>query len=240
MGFISDVGRMLSGQGPSTMDPNLIEKKPFQDPYLEQNKRLLESQRLAGERAGAQGLAGQTLAGTQQQELISQMQKRAKGEVPSLAEMQMMKGMDTARQALASQAASSRGISGGLAGRQLARATAGTMGEQAAQGAMLRAAEQQAAEQGLAGMLQSTRAQDQALMAQANQLAQNYMAMGMSADQAQFQANMELEKLRQQARAQQAQVGSQQQAALLGGLATMGASFLTPKKIDPSLKQGTF
>ena len=42
------------------------------------------------------------------------------------------------------------------------------------------------------------------------------------------------------ARAQQAQVGSQQQAALLGGLATMGASFLTPKKIDPSLKQGTF
>lgn len=243
MGFISEglqgIGRAITGQGPQSMDPNRISGGAFQDPYLEQNKKLLQQQREAQQAAGAQGLAGQTQAGQQQQQLIGQMQQRALGQAPSVAELQMGRGFDVARQALASQAASQRGVSGGLAQRQLARATAGTMGEQAAQGGLLRAAEQQQAEQSLAGLLGQTRAQDQALMAQANQLAQQYMAMGMSADQAQFRANMDLENMRNQARQAQAQVGVQQQAGLLGAGATIGAALLSDKNQKTNIQESS-
>lgn len=230
MGFLhSDplgLGGILSGRGPESMGPGRISAGAFQDPYREENKRLLEEQRKRQEEQAQAGFGGQQLAGQQQQQLIGQMQQRVLGQAPSVAELQMGRGMDLTRQALASQAATQRGVSGGLAQRQLARATAGTMQEQAAQGGLLRAQEQQAAEQSLAGLLGQTRAQDQALMAQANQLAQQYMAMGMGADQAQFLANMKLEELRQGARSQQAQFGAQQQAGLLGAGATIGAAAL--------------
>ena len=210
MGFVGQavqgIGNALAGQGPSSMDASRIQGGAFKDPALEANKKLLEEQRKRMEQAGAQGMAGQTLAGQQQQQLIGQMQQRALGQAPSVAELQMGRGMDIARQALASQAASQRGAGAGLAQRNLARATAGTMQEQAAQGGLLRAQEQAQAEQALGGMLGQTRAQEQALMAQGNQMVQQYMQMGMSADQAQFLANQELEKLRQQAQIGRAHV----------------------------------
>lgn len=242
MGFIGEavqgIGNALAGKGPESMGPGKINTGAFQDPALEQNKKLLEEQRKRQEEQAQAGYGGQQLAGQQQQQLIGQMQQRVLGQAPSVAELQMNRGMDMARQALASQAASQRGVSGGLAQRQLGRATAGTMQEQAAQGGLLRAQEQQQAEQSLAGLLGQTRGQDQALMAQANQLAQQYMAMGMGADQAQFLANMKLEELRQGARQGQAQVGAQQQAALLGGLASIGAAAAMPAAVasDENLK----
>lgn len=242
MGFISEavqgVGNALMGKGPESMGPGKINTGAFQDPALEQNKKLLEEQRKRQLEQAQAGYGGQQLAGQQQQQLIGQMQQRVLGQAPSVAELQMNRGMDMARQALASQAASQRGVSGGLAQRQLGRATAGTMQEQAAQGGLLRAQEQQQAEQSLAGLLGQTRGQDQALMAQANQLAQQYMAMGMSADQAQFLANMKLEELKQGARTTQAQVGAQQQAALLQGGATIGAAMLSDVTQKENIKDG--
>lgn len=230
MGFVQQgveaIGQMLGGEGPSSMGPGRIQGEAFKDPYREENKKLLEEQRKRQLEQAQAGFGGQQLAGQQQQQLIGQMQQRVAGQMPSVAELQMGRGMDLTRQALASQAATQRGASAGLAQRQLGRATAGTMQEQAAQGGLLRAQEQAQAEQSLAGMLGQTRAQDQALMAQANQLAQQYMAMGMGADQAQFLANMELEKTRQQARQLQAQTGAQQQAALLQAGATIASGAL--------------
>jgi hypothetical protein len=230
MGFVKQgveaIGGMLSGEGPASMGPGRIQGGAFQDPYREENKKLLEEQRKAQEAVGTQGLAGQTQVGQQQQQLIAQMQQRALGQAPSIAELQMGRGMDLTRQALASQAASQRGAGAGLAQRNLARATAGTMQEQAAQGGMLRAQEQAQAEQALAGTLGQTRAQDQALMMQANQLAQQYVQMGMNVDQAQFLANQQLEQMRQQARMAQAQTGAQQQAALLQAGSTIAAGAL--------------
>lgn len=229
LGVIRGAGNMLSGKGPDSMNPANIQGGAFKDPQLEENKKLLEQQRQAGLQAGQQGLAGQSQVSGQQQALIQQMQARAAGQSPSIAEMQMQRGGDQARAALASQAATMRGAPAGLAQRGLARTQAGLSQDLVGQASMLRAQEQQAAEQGLAGMLQGTRSQDQALMQQGQNLALQYMQLGMTADQAQFMANQELERLRQGARQSQAETGVKQQSALIGGLGTVGAALLSDK-----------
>lgn len=222
--IVSGLTGALTGRGPSGMGPGNINANAFTDAEREANKKLLEAQRLAGQQVGQQGLTGQTQVAGQQQALINQLQARAAGQAPSAAELQMQRGGDLARQALASQAASQRGASAGLSQRNLARTQAGLSQDLIGQTGMLRAQEQQAAEQSLAGALQGVRSQDQALMQQGQNLALQYMQLGMTVDQAQFMANQELEKLKQGARQSQAEVGAKQQAGLLGAAGTVLAA----------------
>lgn len=218
----------LSGKGPSTMGPQHIDTGAFKDPYLEQNKKLLEAQRQAQIGQAGQAYGTQAGLGAQQQALINQLQLQATGQGgPSLAELQMQRGQDQLRQALASQAASQGGVSAGLGARNLARQQAGIGQDLLSQTGMLRAQEQQQAQQNLGALLGQTRGQEQQMAQMGQNLALQYMQLGMSADQAQFLANQKLEEMKQGARQAQAQTGIQQQAGIIGGLAGGAAAYMT-------------
>jgi hypothetical protein len=144
---------------------------------------------------------------------------------PSLAEMQMNRGLDSQIAAQRAQAASARGVSPGMAQRLMANNIAGAQQATNADAAMLRASEQQQAESALGNLLAGQRGQDlgtaqmgmqagqfNAGMQQQSNLAnqnaelqnraqmdaatQNYIAMGMSREEAQQRALAEQEALK--------------------------------------------
>ena len=180
-----------------------------------------------------QGLTGAQYAGTdwlgRQKRLASQLEQRAAGKGgPSVAEQQMMAGLERQRAGAQSMAAGMRGVPQGLA-QYLAMQQMGQAGRETSQAAgQLRAQEQLAAQQAL-GQLAGQG------LAQAQQMQQFLMSQGMSADQAAMQAQMALEELRAQQQAgiqamefEQARWDAQRQASegligpLMGTVGTVG------------------
>lgn len=234
MGFVDNtvkaIGGALSGQGPSSLDPNNVNAAAFTDPNREANKNILEMQRQAQLAQGNTGAANDAQSRTAQMGLINSLQAQASGQAPSIAELQLMKSNDQSRQALASQAASMPGGQAGLAQRNLLRTQAATNQQTNQDAAILRAQEQQSANTQLAGALNQTRTLDQASQQQANTLALQYMQLGLSLDQAQFLANQELEKVKTGQATAQAQIGQQQQGAIIGAGGSLGAAALLSDK----------
>lgn len=92
-----------------------------------------------------------------EQQLVGALQNQAYGKTPSLADMQMKQGLDQATSQAQAMAASQRGINPALAARLAAQSQAGMAQNANAQGAQLRAGEQQQGLSALTGELGSLR-----------------------------------------------------------------------------------
>lgn len=95
----------------------------------------------------------------QQAGLMGQLQQRANGQGPSMADMQMQRGLQGALAQQQALAASGRG-NPAMAARQASMQSGNIASQMAGQGAMARAAEQQGAQGMLGQMLQGARGQD--------------------------------------------------------------------------------
>jgi len=211
--------------------PVAIDQKAYQDPNLNRNKKLINN-RIGGLDA-APGLdtATQEQFRQGQQGLVQQLQGQVAGTAgPSVAEMQLQRGQDANIQAQMAQAASARGANAGLTQRNLAQQLAISGQQVNADAGLLRAQEQQAAQNSLAQVLSGARGQD-VQVAQADvqaqqqqeQLVQQYLQMGLSLDQAQFQANQALA----QAKFGAANAANERKSGLVGGLIGGAASLAT-------------
>lgn len=247
MGFITEpikqivggVTGALSGKGPAGLDPANVNAGAFIDPNLEANKKILEQQRAAQLQRSQVANQAQTGVQTGQNQLINTLQAQVAGTGgPSVAELQMNRGLEQNRASLVSQAASNRGVSSGLNARNLVRAQAGVNQQAVADTGMLRAQEQQAATGQLAGLLGQTRTQDLASQQQADTLALQYMQLGLSADQAQFLAQQELEKVKTGQATSQAEVGAKQQAAIIGAGGQAAAALLSDETQKTNIEGG--
>lgn len=112
-----------------------------------------------GIRALNAGLGGAEQARAQQQTLAGQLARSAAGLGPSLAEMQTRQGFEQAINAQAAMAGGQRG-NPALAQRIAAGQSAQLLGQGAQAAGMARLAEQQQAQQALAGLLGTQRQQD--------------------------------------------------------------------------------
>lgn len=159
--------------------------------------------------------------------LVGALQRRASGQAPSVAELQLRRGMDDAIAAQMATAASARGISPGLAQRLAADGIAQVQSRTNMDAALLRAGEQARAEEALGGVLSGARGQDigvaeagqrtdlanagflqssilanqQAELANREQMdraTQAYIAMGMSREEAQQRALADMQALKAQ------------------------------------------
>jgi hypothetical protein len=212
----------------SNFDPRELMYNPDSYAYQIQNQYGGD---LAAALAGAQGRATpQTQAATidqsqanqfrnQQKDLTQALADRAAGRGgPSLAEMQMRRGLDTSIASQRAQAASARGLSPGMAQRLAANNIAQAQQATNADATMLRASEQQQAQGMLGNVLAGARGQDLGVAgqqagfqqqaglanqqaelqnrAQMDQATQAYIAMGMSREEAQQRALADQDRLR--------------------------------------------
>lgn len=92
--------------------------------------------------------------------LAQQLQAQARGEGPSLAQMQLAQATDRSLQQALGAARSGLGSNPALAARTAALQASGTMGNAASQSAMLRLQEQQDAQRALAGLSGQARGMD--------------------------------------------------------------------------------
>jgi hypothetical protein len=92
--------------------------------------------------------------------LAQQLQAQARGEGPSLAQMQLAQATDRSLQQALGAARSGLGSNPALAARTAALQASGTMGNAAAQSSMLRLQEQQDAQRALAGLSETARGAD--------------------------------------------------------------------------------
>ncbi len=113
-----------------------------------------------------------------QNQLMQQLSAQAQGQGPSLAQMQMQRGQEANIAAQRANLNSTRGAPSPLAARAAAQNIAQTNLQTTQDAAMARLAEQQAAQQGLAGVASQARSQDQAqAQAQATLDANRNLAM---------------------------------------------------------------
>jgi hypothetical protein len=153
----------------------------------------------------------------QQQELAQAIQQRALGQGgPSVAELQMQRGLGQAQQAAAQQAASARGIDRAAAFRQSQGAQAQMAAENLSNTGVLRAQEQIAAQQLGAQTNQGIRGQD-------------IESRGISAGEqkAQLDAQIAAEKMR----AEQAEENAKRKHETTGGLLTAAGGLLAMSDI---------
>lgn len=92
--------------------------------------------------------------------LAQQLQAQARGEGPSLAQMQLAQATDRSLQQAMGMARSAMGSNPALAARTAALQASGTMGNAAAESAMLRLQEQRQAQNALAGLSSQARGMD--------------------------------------------------------------------------------
>lgn len=103
--------------------------------------------------------------------LMQNYQDRIEGKTPSLAEMQFKQASNTALQKSLGAVRGGTGSNAALAARTAALSTSSMLGNQANESAMLRLKEQQAAQEGLAGLTQAGRSGDFGVL-QGNQTAE--------------------------------------------------------------------
>lgn len=174
-GALGSIGDALTGHndfhasqynvnGNAYVDPNAYANKVKLDALNAQRQGMVTPQ--AANATSDLANAGQDRG--QQQSLIQALQAQAAGQGPSLAQMQMQRGLSQAIAAQHAQAASARGISPGMAQRLASQGSAQLAGQAANDAAMLRMQEQMQAQGQLGGALQGMRGQDIGL-AQNNQ-----------------------------------------------------------------------
>lgn len=179
-----------------------VKKNPYQadfsgftSPYEAQRYRDLQTNAMhARNRANEYG---QEWAG-RQGELAGILQQRITGQRPSIAELQMQQAQQAATRQNQSMMMSQRGVNPALALRQGLNANASMQGNIAQSAGILRAQEQQAAEQQygqLAGVAQQQALQRAAL---GNDSDANYLRMTLGYDEANRQARIQQEALRYQ------------------------------------------
>lgn len=227
-----------------------INQNAYQDPNLDKDKAALAAaaqgvKLQAAPQAGTTSInaAPSDQIRASQLDLIRAQQARASGAAPSVAENQLRAGTDRNIATAAALAASARGgANPALVQRHMMTNVASANQQAASDAATLRAQEQASAEAQLSQSLGTTRSQDvglatsqaqldqgvklanatlqQQTQAQMNELTQKYVAMGLSLDQAQFQAQMDLEKLKAGAAADDIKRNQQ----FVGGIIQGGAN----------------
>jgi hypothetical protein len=153
----------------------------------------------------------------QQSQLGSMLMQQAQGQGPSVAQLQLQRGLGQAIASQRAQAASARGISPGLAQRLASQGIAQAQSQTNADAAQLRAGEMMQARGALGSMLAGQRGQDQGIAAQQaglqqganqanlgasmqqqgmnDQMTQYYTSQGFSRDQAAQMAAAQLQQL---------------------------------------------
>lgn len=156
--------------------------------------------------------------------LMQQLQAQARGEGPSLAQLQLQRGQESAMANAMAMGASQRGANQAGALRNIGAQQAGIQQGLAADSAALRLQEQMQAQQMLAGLTGQMRGQDIGAAGQQTQFAQSgmqmndqmvqfYVSQGMSLQDAQMKAKMDLEKLRTEQSLQQMKIEQDRDAA---------------------------
>lgn len=208
---MSFIGGLFSGSQGANWQPEMAAT-------TEQAQELYKQQQdaIARQRQFAQALAAQSPEAIKaQQQLLGQLQGRAAGTGPSVAQSQLAQatgqGIAGVGAALAGQRGSGANV--GLTQRNIAGMGAGAMQQMAGQAATLRAQEQLGAEQALMGLTGQQLSQTQAAQ-------QAELAAG-QAQQAQIQQAIANRNQQMQAMA----AGKQEfQAGLVGGLIGAGAT----------------
>lgn len=227
------------------------EEKYWQSPYA-QKWRDLTDQGLA-EVAGRDvrlDTAPQAEWRERQGEIADMYAARMRGEAPSVAEQQFQRSQEANIRAAQAAAASTRGRMAGGTAQRILQDRMGQMNlEGAQQAAQLRADEQARAEQMYAGLVQGARGQDLSMAGEEANILLNqqqirdnmtryYMSQGYSIDAAE-QASLRdyqtmlsdqvyrNEAMRRNYAAQQAASDSQETAAIIGGIASLGAAGLS-------------
>jgi len=176
------------------------------------------------QRANYHGMQSQTARG-QQDQLAGLLYRQSMGKAgPSAAEGQLQAGQEAAMRQTMAMAAGARG-NPYLARRSAIDAQAGLAGQTNQQAAILRAQEQQAAQQQLGGLLGGMRQQDFMGQQMAQQQEQDYLRGLLSAESAQQQGGLAAQSINAgvaqqnaQMLAQARQQKAQSDAAMIGGL----------------------
>lgn len=147
--------------------------------------------------AVAQAERDQAAARQQQMALADLVAARARGEGPSVAQMMLQQQTNRLQDQQAGLVASQRGMNPALRRRLIMQQAADSQQQMNAQGALLRAQEQQAAQALLAQQLAGMRGQDQSMYGQGSNAALGQSNVLNSAAQADQRAALEAERLRQ-------------------------------------------
>lgn len=160
--------------------------------------------------------AGRGVAG-QQQSLADMLAARARGEGPSIAEMQLQQTLEANRRAAAGAlSAAGRSMNPALAQRLLLQQQS-TLGQQAAgQGALLRAQEQLGAQQALGAQLAAMRGSEQAAFSSAGQLGLGEQKLGVEVQEAQRAREMEIALANQRAEQERQRLRQAQEQSITG------------------------
>lgn len=233
-GVAKDIWGSLFGRGDGDKKPK-FNPQAVENPFLAQQMEELQRQR-----RDIRGMApvqpyGLEAARAQQGRVMGALEGYASGLTMSPAEEQFRRSM---AQSIAAQraiaASGAPGASQELASRTAARNVSGMQADLATRGAMMRAQEQQRAQENLANLLASGRAQEfaQAQMEQQAQIAyqqalERNLAMGMSAGQAQQRAMLDAEAIRLGQYNAEQQRRTQEYGAGIGGLATLLAGMMS-------------
>lgn len=237
---INDLKKKKSKAKPITVDPSKIAE--VKNPYLTDQMQQISNQQQAIQNRPqvTMDVAQQEQARAQQMQLAQALSLQASGQGPSLAQAQMNQAQDAMIRQQQAQAASMRGgVNPMLLARGMQQQNA-ISGQQLAQSAgVMRLQEQQAAQQQLANVLQSSREQDIGLAGQqaslgvqqqqfVDQLTNQLMTQGFTLQQAQQMANTEMAQFNAQQNLgkYQAQKGVQAQTSgakwAAGGAALAG------------------
>lgn len=168
-GLIKTAGGLLGFSGANSQAA-AVPKKYWTDPYLADNTQTIndEQSRILGQGA-FQAANTQLNTGasdqdrTSQMQLMQQLQNRVNGTGgPSVAEQQLFSGQQSNLHNALAMSASQRGnVNAGLAQRNLLNNSSQSFSDTNTQAALLRAQEQQTAEQNLGGLLGTIRSGDQ-------------------------------------------------------------------------------
>lgn len=138
-----------------------------------------------------QDYANQLAARERQMQLANQLQAQTRGQGPSLANLQLQQALAQQNQQSMSMAASAPASQGALGYRAAIQANAQASQQAAATGAQMRAMEQLAAQQQLAGLLTHSRQQDLGARGQSighySSIRQQQLAASMAYQQAKMQ-----------------------------------------------------
>lgn len=233
--FTNDISNMFFPSGYNPNNPYQLDESAFGNPNHGAMMQMLGKNAAGVANRDTINLQGADEMRGVQTDLIQKLQAQARGEGPSLAQMQLNKATDQNIAQTMGMAASGRGP-GQAAQMKSAGAESGKMRQQAAgDSGMLRLQEQMQAQNMLGSVAGQTRGQDistQGLNLQQtamnDDLVKFYTQAGLSLEQAQQQAKQQLEELRMKQQIEfekiqmEASKGSSEQSGLGGMLSMFG------------------
>lgn len=199
----NDLSNLFFPGGYNPNDPYMLNESAFGIPNADAWQAMLGNNAGAADERNVLNMRDANGMRDVQQELIQRLQAQARGEGPSLAQMQLADATDRNVSQTMGMAASGRGPGAAGAAYQGANQAAGAHQQMAGDSAMLRLQEQMQANNMLAGVSGQARQQDissQGLNLQQtamnDDLVKFYTQAGLSLEQAQQQARQALEELR--------------------------------------------